>query len=173
LTAPRLWSAAIKSWVMAAAEDDTYAVDVVSFDGLYGREAARMLRVAYLMVGSHAIAEETVQDAFAKVYEKWSRIDVPGAYLRTCVVNNCRRSMRRTIMERDRMRIEREDSSPETEYLHDALAKLNPKQRAAIILRYFDDRSEAEIAETLGVRPGTVKSLVSRGLEELREVLPR
>jgi RNA polymerase sigma-70 factor (sigma-E family) len=160
-------------WAMAAPEREQLAVDVVSFDGLYQREAGRMLRLAFLMLGSHAVAEEVVQDAFAKVYEKWARIDVPGAYLRTCVVNNCRRSMRRAKMERDRMRLEHEGVTPDTDYLHDALAKLSPKQRAAIVLRYFDDRSEADIAESLQVRPGTVKSLLSRGLEELREVLPR
>jgi RNA polymerase sigma-70 factor (sigma-E family) len=170
VAAPRL-----AVWAMATAEREpsAVAVEVVSFDGLYALEAGRMLRLAYLMLGSHAVAEEAVQDAFAKVFEKWDRIDVPGAYLRTCVVNNCRRSMRRTHMERDRMRLEQETPTPESEYLHDALAKLSPKQRAAIVLRYFDDRSEADIAEMLRVRPGTVKSLLSRGLGELREVLPQ
>jgi RNA polymerase sigma factor (sigma-70 family) len=169
LVAPRL-----PVWAMAERETVTAdAVDVVSFDGLYAREAGRMLRLAYLMLGSHAIAEEAVQDAFAKVFEKWTRIEVPGAYLRTCVVNNCRRLMRRSHMERDRIRLERETAMPDMEYLNDALAKLSPKQRAAIVLRYFDDRSEAEIAEALRVRPGTVKSLLSRGLGELREMLPQ
>jgi RNA polymerase sigma-70 factor (sigma-E family) len=159
--------------VMAAAEYETLHVDVASFDALYAREARPMLRLAYLMVGSHAVAEEVVQDAFAKVYEKWHRIDAPGAYLRTCVVNSSRRSMRRARMEGDRMRLDGDATVHETEYLHDALARLSPKQRAAIVLRYFDDRSEADIAAMLNVRPGTVKSLLSRGLDELREVLPR
>ena len=55
----------------------------------------------------------------------------------------------------------------------DALAKLPMRQRAALVLRYYEDLSEADIAEALGVRPGTVKSLLSRGLDQLREVIER
>jgi RNA polymerase sigma factor (sigma-70 family) len=57
------------------------------------------------------------------------------------------------------------------DYLADAIAALPPKRRAAVVLRYYLDLSEADIAETLGVRPGTVKSLLSRGLAELRLAL--
>ena len=59
------------------------------------------------------------------------------------------------------------------DHLQDALAKLPHKQRAALVLRYYDDRSEAEIAEVLRVRPGTVKSLISRGLDDLRREVER
>jgi len=141
-----------------------------AFDELYRRESAGMVRLAYLLTSSSAQAEEVVQDAFAKVYERWARIDNPPAYLRTCVVNGSRTLLRRRKMERDRVRPERGET-PEYEYLQDALAKLPAKRRAAVVLRYFEDLSEVDIADTLGVRPGTVKSLLHRGLAELKEVL--
>jgi RNA polymerase sigma factor (sigma-70 family) len=61
--------------------------------------------------------------------------------------------------------------SPERDYLVDALNQLPPKRKTALVLRYYAGLSEREIAETMGVRPGTVKSMVSRGLAELREVI--
>jgi RNA polymerase sigma-70 factor (sigma-E family) len=143
------------------------------FDALYRREYAPMLRLAYLLLGSNELAEEAVHDAFAKVFERWSRIDRPGAYLRTCVVNRCRDLQRRRRFERtsrDRPPTEQDLGADE---VLDALAALPHRQRAALVLRYYEDLSEAEIADALGVRPGTVKSLVSRGLDRLREVIER
>ena len=142
------------------------------FDDLYRREYAPMLRVAYLLVDSDALAEEAVHDAFAKVYERWRRLDRPGAYLRTCVVNRCRDVQRRRRLERSRP----SEVAPVTadlgaDEVADALARLPMRQRAALVLRYYEDLSEADIAEALGVRPGTVKSLLSRGLDQLREVI--
>ena len=96
----------------------------------------------------------------------------PGAYLRTCVVNRCRDLQRRRRTER-RTPLPPAERSTElgADELADALAALPIKRRAAIVLRYYDGLSEARIAEVLGVPPGTVKSLLSRGLAELREVI--
>ncbi|HEV7723144.1 MAG TPA: sigma factor, partial [Iamia sp.] len=60
------------------------------FDDLFTVERIPMTRLAYLLVGSEAVAEEVVQDAFAQVYERWDRLDRPGGYLRTCVVHGAR-----------------------------------------------------------------------------------
>jgi RNA polymerase sigma-70 factor (sigma-E family) len=156
---------------MMGAMAEGAGVEVLTFEQLYAQQARSMARLAYLMTGSAAQAEEVVHDAFAQVYERWGRIDNPPAYLRTCVVNGSRRLLRRRRMERDRVRPPVGEESFEREYLHDALAALPTKRRAALVLRYFADLSEAEIASSLGVRPGTVKSMLHRGLAELKGML--
>lgn len=142
------------------------------FEQLYADEYEPMLRIAYLLVDSNEAAEEAVHDAFAKVYERWDRLANPGGYLRTCVVNRCRDVQRRRQVER---RTPTPVASEVTELgadeLADALAALPIKRWAAIVLRFYDGLSEARIAEVLGVRPGTVKSLLSRGLAQLREAI--
>lgn len=143
------------------------------FEDVYRREALGMMRLAFLMVGSPQQAEEIVQDAFAKAFERWDKIDQARAYLRTAVVNGCRSANRRRALER---RTSAREPAPShaalgADHLRDALLALPVKRRAAIVLRYYDDLSEAEIAKVLRVRPGTVKSLVSRGLAQLREVV--
>jgi RNA polymerase sigma-70 factor (sigma-E family) len=142
-----------------------------SFEALYADEVDAMARLAFLMVGSVEQAEELVHDAFAQLYERWDRVDNPGGYLRTCVVNGCRDRLRRRSVERRHPAGSPGTSEQETDLLADVLASLPYKQRAAVVLRYYEDRSEADIAELLGVRPGTVKSLLHRGLASLREVI--
>jgi len=148
------------------------------FDALYEAEYAAMVRVAFLLLDSESQAEEAVHDAFAKVYERWAKLTNPGGYLRTCVVNRCRDLQRRRRVQRrhdEQARRAGGDAEPSSELgadeLTDALAQLPIRQRAAVVLRFYDGRSEAEIAEALGVAPGTVKSLVSRALAQLREVI--
>jgi RNA polymerase sigma-70 factor (sigma-E family) len=157
-----------RSAVMQPAE----VLRAASFEDLYVAEYGAMVKLAFLLVGTGA-AEEVVQDAFAKVYERWGTVDRPGAYLRTCVVNGCRQLARRR-------RLQWRHSYPApavgelgADHLLEALDRLPASRRAAIVLRYYCDLSEAEIAATLGVRPGTVKSMVHRGLRELREVIER
>jgi RNA polymerase sigma-70 factor (sigma-E family) len=142
-----------------------------AFDELYRAEYPAMVRLAYLLVRDRELAVEVTHDAFARVLERWDRLDRPGAYLRTAVVNASRDALRRRIFRRSRSHIAGlvEVVSPaRDDYLADALARLQPKRRAAIVLRYYLDLPEAEIASTLGVRPGTVKSLLHRGLADLR-----
>jgi RNA polymerase sigma-70 factor (sigma-E family) len=145
----------------------------VSFDGVYRRESVPMVRLALLLVGNHEQAEEIVQDAFAQLFERWGEIERPGAYLRTCVVNGCRRAHRRRL-QADRAAAGTPRPLPAAlgaDHLADALAALPVRRRAAVVLRYYEDLSEAEIAEALGVRPGTVKSLLHRGLHQLRQAV--
>ena len=150
------------------------SVTADEFDDLYRREYSTMVRISYLMVRDEDLAVEVTHDAFARVLERWSRLDEPGAYLRTAVVNASRDALRKRIFRRSRRHvIEVVDAgahAPE-HYLVDALAQLGSKRRAAIVLRYYLDLPEAEIAEALCVRPGTVKSLLHRGLGELRAAL--
>lgn len=146
-----------------------------SFEQVFRREALAMVRVAYLMVDDKSLAEEIVQDAFAKLYACWESTGDPGAYLRACVINGCRSAYRRRAIERKAAARAPLPASIDLEVDHmgDALAALPAKRRAAIVLRYYDGLSEAEIAKVLRVRPGTVKSLVHRGLAQLREVIER
>lgn len=140
------------------------------FDELYRTEHEPMVRLAYLLCGDRETALEVVHDAFVVTCERWSRLDRPGGYLRTAVVNRCRDVGRRQRFRSAAPVPERAEVGSD-DYLADAIAALPPKRRAAVVLRYYLDLSEADIAETLGVRPGTVKSLLSRGLAELRLAL--
>jgi RNA polymerase sigma-70 factor (sigma-E family) len=160
----------------AAADDPPAPVSTAAdgFEELYRREYEAMRRLAFLLIDSDELGEEAVHDAFAKVYERWARLDRPGAYLRTCVVNRCRDLQRRRRVARERTpRPAPITTDLGADEVVDALAKLPMRQRAALVLRYYEDLPEADIAEALGVRPGTVKSLVSRGLDQLREVIER
>ena len=155
------------------ASDDVGVADG-EFEELYRREYEAMSRLAFLLLDSPEAAQEAAHDAFAKVYERWDRIDAPGAYLRTCVVNRCRDLQRRRRLERERR------PDPTATYadlgareLLDALAKLPLRQRAAVVLRYYEGLSEADVAAVLGIPLGTVKTTVRRALTDLRETVER
>jgi len=145
----------------------------VSFEELYRSSYTRMVVVARLTVGDLARAEELVQDAFAQLYRRWGEVSQPHGYLRIAVMNACRSHERRRVVE------QRHPVPPAPPTVHDpvavavrdALAALTPRQRAAVVLRYYEDLPERDIAAALGCRPGTVKSLLARGLRTLKEHL--
>lgn len=139
---------------------------------LYRARYLPMVRLAYLLTGSNERAEEIVQEAFIRVRHR-SEVENLGSYLRAAVVNRCRDHHRHVGVERRvAIRLARDEAvTDQIDDLRDALAGLPPRQRAVIVLRYYEGLSEAEIAELLGCRPGTVKSLAHRGLAALREVL--
>jgi RNA polymerase sigma-70 factor (sigma-E family) len=144
----------------------------VTFDGLYADRYGAMVRLAYLMVGDNAVAEELVQDAFARVHQRWAKVDNPGAYLHVAVLNTARNEVRRRSRRQRPVGPQPDAHVDEANVeLLDALRALSERQRAAVVLRFYEGRSEAEIAELLHVRPGTVKSLVHRALDRLREVI--
>ena len=148
-------------------------VIAAEFDEFYRAEYAPMVRLARGLVDTSECAEEIAQDAFAQVFERWDRLDSPGGYLRTAVVNGARSELRKREVRR-RVGLDRPPQpAAERDYLVDALDRLPAKRKTALVLRYYAGLSEREIAETMGVRPGTVKSMVSRGLAELREVIER
>lgn len=145
-----------------------------SFEDLFRRRYEPMVRVAYLLVGSRAEAEDVVQDSFARIELRWARLDNPEGYLHRCVVNRSNDVLRRRRLEERFRRLRREETSElRADELSDALATLPPKRRAAVVLRYYAGLPEKEIAEVLGVRPGTVKSMLHRALTQLREVIER
>jgi RNA polymerase sigma-70 factor (sigma-E family) len=134
-----------------------------------------LLRTAYLLTGDHHDAEDLVQSALVKVVPKWARIkDRPEAYVRQVLA--------RESVNRWRARRWREvatDVLPEAMY-HDSadrialledLRRLPPRQRAVLVLRYFDDLTEAETAQLMGCSRSTVNNHVTRGLAALRGLL--
>ena len=133
-----------------------------------------MVRLAFLLTGNRAVAEELVQDSFARIYERWARVDKPSAYLRTSVVNAARAHHRRALRERSHYwDLLQDEVSPEAPPILDAVAKLPYRQRAALVLRYYEDRPDREIADILQCRLTTVRSLIHRGLLALRKVISR
>lgn len=145
-------------------------------DDLYASHFADLARVAYLLTGSAAAAEDAVQEVFARCLHRLGELDHPRSYLRAAVVNECRSQHRRRERaerhrEGERHRPTDQDLPHDLVEVRDALATLSPRQRAAVVLRYFVDLPDREIAEILGCRPATVRSLTHRAVERLREVL--
>jgi RNA polymerase sigma-70 factor (sigma-E family) len=137
-----------------------------------------LLRTAYLLTGHAQDAEDLVQTTLVKVVPQWRRIrDNPEPYVRRVLVNeNVSRWRRRRWREESTGDLpERLAEGPDHAELlavRSALATLAPRQRAVIVLRYYEGLSEAEIAATLGIAPGTVKSQARDGLARLRQALP-
>jgi RNA polymerase sigma-70 factor (sigma-E family) len=155
-----------------------HAPDSGRLGELYRRHAPDAGRLAYLLTGDRALAEDLVQEAFLRLFGRFQDLRRPEAfewYLRRTVVNLANSQFRRRRVERaylDRRVPEaRPDASAEVEAREDlwrALQALPERQRAALVLRFYEDLPEARAAEVLGCPVGTVKSLVSRGLERLR-----
>ncbi len=146
-----------------------------AFAELYRAEHHRMLRLAVLLTSSTEVAQDVVQDSFVRLYRQWDGVRDPSGYLYRIVVNGSRSHHRRARREQHaRERAGRNADSVAVlgaDELQDALASLPYRQRAALVLRFYDDRSEAETAAVLGCRPGTVGSLVHRGLAQLKKVI--
>jgi RNA polymerase sigma-70 factor (sigma-E family) len=142
------------------------------FADFYRAQHEPMLRLAYLLTQSRAIAEELVHDAFIRVQPRWAGLDEPAAYLRRAVTNACYSYHRRRHLEQAVIPEPGGTAyAPEHDEMWDALAALAPRRRAVLVLRYYLDLSEAEIADALGCRPGTVKSMGHRALADLRKAL--
>jgi RNA polymerase sigma-70 factor (sigma-E family) len=145
-----------------------------TFDDLYRAEYPRAVRLARLLTGSPSSAEDLAQEAFVRVHRRGAGVANPPAYLRTVVVNVCRNWHRARAREARRLVEHGQliDVSVEARELEASLALLSYRQRSVLVLRYWLDLSEAEIATALGCRAGTVKSLHARALAALRKELP-
>jgi RNA polymerase sigma-70 factor (sigma-E family) len=138
----------------------------------------RLLRLAWLLAGSAPAAEDLVQEALARVYVRWGRLEEGGrhAYARRVVVNlhtdTRRRRSRETLSDviPDAGVEDTTERSADAERLRRALAHLPSRERQCVVLRHHGDLSEREVADLLRVSVGTVKSSTSRGLARLREV---
>ena len=147
------------------------------FDTFYREHWAAAVRLAHLLTGVDAVAEDLAQDAFTAVHRNWAGVDNAPAYLRRAVVNTCRSWQRSRGREAARLR--RTQAGEDTvldlghDDLLDAVDALPYRQKVVVVLRYYHDLTEAEIADVLECRPGTVKSLSSRVLAQLRKVVDR
>jgi RNA polymerase sigma-70 factor (sigma-E family) len=148
---------------------------------LYVRHAPEGIRLAFLLTGDRPLAEDLVHEAFARLVGRLRHLRDPGAfsaYLRRTIVNLSTSHFRRRRVER--AYLERSARAPEAETnpneqldatMHEALLRLPERQRAAIVLRFYEDLSDVQTAEILRCSPGTVRSLVSRGMKTLRSEL--
>jgi len=140
--------------------------------GLYEEQWPSMVRLAKLLVGSDAAAEDVVQDAFLSVSAKLDGLENPAGYLRTAVVNRAKGWHRRAaVAERHLPDPPRVTGDPEIDETWAVLGRLPYRQRAVLVLRFYEDMSEADLATVLACRPGTVKSATHRALARMREEL--
>jgi RNA polymerase sigma-70 factor (sigma-E family) len=153
---------------------------VLAFEAFVAEAGDKLLRIATLLTCDPHQAEDVYQETLQRLAARWSRIDNPLAF--------CRRVMHNIVIDQKRARRRRpaelelfdshDDSDPRATdplsavelrpVLLEALATLTPQQRAIVVLRYFDDRGEAEVADLLEVSTGTVKSTASRAVARLR-----
>lgn len=150
------------------------------FDEFVAARRPALLRTAYLLTGSHHDAEDLVQTTLLRVVPKWSRISAhPEPYVRQVLARESvtrwrgRRWRERSVPRLPEQPTELTDE-PRSQRLalREALAALSARQRAVLVLRYYDDLTEAATAEALGISVGTVKSHARDGLARLRELAP-
>jgi RNA polymerase sigma-70 factor (sigma-E family) len=157
------------------------AVERGSLAELYVAYAPDGIRLAFLLTGDRALAEDLVQDSFVRLIGRLRHLREPnafGAYLRRTIVNLATSHFRHQRVER--AYLERVATAPTSvanvsdeldEWMHRVLLGLPERQRAAIVLRFYEDLSDVQTAEILRCSAGTVRSLVSRAMKTIREEL--
>ena len=143
---------------------------------IYRAEAPGLLRLAHVMVANFHEAEEIVQDAFATFAPRIAEIENAAAYLRVCVLNGARQVVRRREQARTKEPLRLASSTvmavpTELVELADVLQKMSHRKRSAVVLRYLCDLTDRQIGEVLECTPSTVRSLLRRGLAQLRKEL--
>jgi RNA polymerase sigma-70 factor (sigma-E family) len=147
----------------------------------YVRLAPGAIRLGYLLTGDRALAEDLAQEAFVRFVARLHYIrdrHAVDAYVRQTIVNLSRNYFRRRAVERSFLERQARERQPEHldpdvsthQAMRAALLGLPVRQRAALVLRYYEDLPETQIADILRCRPSTVRSLVSRGLQALRQI---
>jgi len=163
-----------------SAAGDTWADAVITT--LYQEHALALTRLAYVMLGDKASAEDVVQDAFCGLYRNWGRLADPAKalpYLRTSVLNGCRSTGKRRTFRARRTVHEPAAASAEAIVLAGeeqrsvlpAIRRLPDRQREVLILRFYLREPEAEIARVMGISPSTVRSCAHRALAALARIL--
>jgi len=152
-----------------------------AFEGFVAESGNSLLRLATLLTSDQGLGEDVYQETLHRLAARWSRVENPRAFCRqvmhNIVIDQARLQRRqvpqiRLVEGHDGGDLRSADSASAIELrpvLLDALRTLTPQQRTIVVLRYFDDRSENEVAGLLGVSPGTVKSTASRAMAQLRE----
>lgn len=147
------------------------------FRAFVAERSAELMRLAYLLCGEHAGAEDLLQNALLKAYSRWGRITHPEQYVRRVLVTVAADEGRRAFRRREQAaadppdRLDARDSfsqADDRDRLRTALQALPPGQRAAVVLRHWLDLDPAAAAGLLGCAPETVRSQTARGLDKLR-----
>ena len=173
-TARAGWPGSGPGWPDDAARAD--AAQAVTT--LYEAHAPGLIRLAVVMLGDRAAAEDVVQEAFCGLYRRWGQLADPDkalSYARTSTLNGCRSELRQRIRaQRHRgpapgpadVASAEQDAllGEEHQQVLIALRRLPDRQREALVLRFYLDQTQLEIAAAMGISPGTVKSTTSRGL---------
>jgi len=158
--------------------------DEDDFRAFVAARSPSLLWFAHALTGDRHTAEDVVQIALAKTALGWSRVrrkENPEGYVRRAIVNTHLNAMRRKpwreqpreFMPDDALARRAEEELDDRDAMWAALAGLPPKQRAVLVLRYYEDLSEADIADVLGCSRGTVKSQAAKGLLHLREIVAK
>ncbi|GAB2689097.1 SigE family RNA polymerase sigma factor [Thalassiella azotivora] len=152
-----------------------------AFERLVTEHAGSLSRLAYLLLGDRDAADDLAADALLAAWRQWDTVcdvEQPTAYLRRVVVNMAASRVRSAARERRRMRLFQRDATAAVQHdpaavvdVQDALRRLPARRRACVVLRYAFDLPEDEVARTLGVAVGTVKSQTSKGAAQLRTLL--
>jgi RNA polymerase sigma-70 factor (sigma-E family) len=156
--------------------------DAAAFDAMVDAHARALLRTAYLLTGDAHLAEDLLQTALAKTWTRWRTIrdtERADAYVRRVMATTCTAWWRRrwraevpTGVLPDRAGARDESAGVDhRDEMGRALALLTPRQRATVVLRFYEDMAEADVAAALGCSVGTVKSTTSRSLALLRAAL--
>jgi RNA polymerase sigma factor (sigma-70 family) len=144
---------------------------------VFAEQWVPICRLATLMVSDRQLGEDLAQEAFARWYVRRASVDVPAAFMRTVVINLARGALRKRVVTRRWQHLfevdENRSVTSTPDVVTDLIKTLPVRQRAVIVLRFYERRSEAEIAEILECRVGTVKSLLSRALATLRTTIEK
>jgi RNA polymerase sigma-70 factor (sigma-E family) len=166
------------------ADDVMKPADEADFRAFVSARSSSLLRFAHVLTGDPHPAEDVVQTALAKTALAWPRVrrkDNPEGYVRRAIVTTHLNALRRKPWREQPRAMIPDDANvarPEQEWderdaMWTALAELPPKQRAVLVLRYYEDLSEADIADALNCSRGTVKSQAAKGLSRLREIVEK
>ena len=143
------------------------------FVDFYRAEFVAAVRFAYLLTGSRELAEDVAQETLLALEPKLTTVQNPRAYLRAAIVNRVAGLRRRDLRRERRLDglYSEQHVDPPAREVVDVLARLPHRERTALVLRYWLDLPNADVADTMRRPEGTVKSLISRGLERMRAEL--
>jgi RNA polymerase sigma factor (sigma-70 family) len=161
---------------VTAARSVVAPVDPGDFASFYRARWNDAVRLAFVISGDPTIAEDVAQESLARVQARFDQLLDPWPYTRMVVVNGCRSWARVRAREAARFRLlgpSPTECDQQVLELLGSIDRLPFRQKAVIVLRYYEDLSEQEIADALGCRPGTVKSLASRALARLATEVER